>query len=48
MEEITITPKVDAIGRIMIPKHVRDVLGIQQGDLAEIIVKRRIPARGGA
>ena len=45
MEEITITPKVDTIGRIMIPKHVRDVFGIEAGDLAEIIVKRRIPAR---
>jgi AbrB family looped-hinge helix DNA binding protein len=45
-EEITITPKVDAIGRIMIPKHVRDALGIEPGDLAEIVVRRKDISRG--
>ena len=45
MEEITITPKVDTIGRIMIPKHVRDAFGIEPGDLVELVVKRRIAGR---
>lgn len=45
MEEIIITPKVDAIGRIMIPKHVRDAFGIEPGDLVELGVKRRIAGR---
>jgi AbrB family looped-hinge helix DNA binding protein len=41
MDEITITPKVDAIGRIMIPKAIRDKMGIAQGDLVEITVRKK-------
>ena len=53
MEEVIITPKVDAIGRVMIPKHVRDHLGIVPGDLAEIVVRgknleKRTPDGTGA
>jgi len=44
-EEVTITPRSDAIGRIMIPKHVRDVFGIEQGDLVEVIIKKRIAGK---
>lgn len=44
-EEIIITPKVDAIGRIMIPKHVRDALGIVPGDLTEIVVRKKAIAK---
>jgi len=40
-DDIIITPKVDSIGRVMIPKHVRDAIGIEPGDLAEIAVRRR-------
>lgn len=39
--DIIITPKVDSIGRVMIPKHVRDAIGIEPGDLAEIAVRRK-------
>ena len=41
MDEVTITPKVDAIGRIMIPKAVRDKLKINQGDLVEVVVRKK-------
>jgi AbrB family looped-hinge helix DNA binding protein len=44
-EDVIITPKADAIGRIMIPKHVRDVFGIEQGDLVEVIIKKRIAGK---
>lgn len=39
--DIIITPKVDSIGRVMIPKHVREAIGIEPGDLAEIAVRRK-------
>lgn len=39
--DIIITPKVDSIGRVMIPKHVRDAIGLEPGDLAEIAVRRK-------
>lgn len=41
MQDIIITPKVDSIGRVMIPKHVRDELEIKPGDLVEIIIRSR-------
>ena len=40
-DDIIITPKVDSIGRVMIPKHVRVAIGIEPGDLAEIAVRRK-------
>jgi AbrB family looped-hinge helix DNA binding protein len=40
-EDLIILAKVDSIGRVMIPKHVRDAIGIAPGDLAEIAVRRR-------
>ncbi|MCK9571358.1 AbrB/MazE/SpoVT family DNA-binding domain-containing protein [Candidatus Pacearchaeota archaeon] len=44
-EDVTITQRADAIGRIMIPKHVRDVFGIEQGDLVEIVIKKKIAGK---
>jgi AbrB family looped-hinge helix DNA binding protein len=41
MKDIIITPKVDSIGRVMIPKHVRDEFEIKPGDLVEIIIRSR-------
>ena len=32
------TLKVDTIGRVMIPKHMREALGINPGDLVRITV----------
>jgi AbrB family looped-hinge helix DNA binding protein len=40
-DDIIITPKVDSIGRVMIPKHIRDAIGLEPGDLAEIAVRRK-------
>jgi AbrB family looped-hinge helix DNA binding protein len=42
---VSTLPKVDVIGRVMIPKHVRDAFGIEPGDLVELVVKRRIAGR---
>lgn len=40
MPTITTVVKVDSIGRVIIPKHVRDALGINRGDLVKITVER--------
>ncbi len=45
MQEITTTLKVDSIGRVMIPKHVREAMGIDPGDLVEITIKKGISAK---
>jgi AbrB family looped-hinge helix DNA binding protein len=38
MKEMVTTLKVDTIGRVMIPKHMRDAMGIKPGDLVRITV----------
>ena len=38
MKEMVTTLKVDTIGRVMIPKHVRDALGIHPGDIVRVTV----------
>jgi len=38
MKEMITTLKVDTIGRVMIPKHIREALGIKPGDLVRITV----------
>ena len=38
MKEITTTLKVDSVGRVMIPKAIRDALGIQPGYLVKISI----------
>jgi len=40
MPAITTVVKVDSIGRVIIPKHLRDVLGIDHGDLVKITVEK--------
>jgi len=40
MPAITTVVKVDSIGRVIIPKHVRDALGISRGDLVKITVEK--------
>jgi AbrB family looped-hinge helix DNA binding protein len=40
MQAITTVVKVDSIGRVIIPKHVRDALKIGRGDLVKITVQR--------
>jgi len=45
MHEITTTLKTDNIGRVMIPKHIRDAMGIEPGDLVEITIKRGFSAK---
>jgi len=39
MKEIPTTLKVDSIGRVMIPKSIRDAYGISAGDLVTIIIQ---------
>lgn len=39
MKEIPTTLKVDSIGRVMIPKSIRDAYGIQAGDLITITIR---------
>jgi AbrB family looped-hinge helix DNA binding protein len=38
MQEITMTLKVDSVGRVMIPKAIRDALGIQPGYLVTLTI----------
>ena len=38
MKEIPTTLKVDTIGRVMIPKHIRDEYAIAPGNLITIII----------
>jgi len=38
MKEMVTTLKVDTIGRVMIPKHIREALGISPGDLVRVTV----------
>lgn len=38
MKEITTTLKVDSVGRVMIPKAIRDALGIAPGHLVKVTV----------
>lgn len=45
MQEITTTLKVDTIGRVMIPKHIREVMGIEAGDLVEVVIRKGISAK---
>lgn len=40
MKESTFKATVQKIGRIAIPKSVRDGLGIQEGDEIEVTVKK--------
>jgi AbrB family looped-hinge helix DNA binding protein len=38
MKEIPTTLKVDTIGRVMLPKHIRDKYNIAPGDLVTILI----------
>lgn len=38
MKEIPTTLKVDSIGRVMLPKSIRDAYGISPGDLVTIMI----------
>ena len=40
MPAITTVVKVDSIGRVIIPKHLRDALKISRGDLVKITVEK--------
>ena len=40
MPAITTVVKVDSIGRVIIPKHLRDALKIERGDLVKITVEK--------
>lgn len=40
MAAITTVVKVDSIGRVIIPKHVRDALKIDYGDLVKVTVEK--------
>jgi AbrB family looped-hinge helix DNA binding protein len=40
MPAITTVVKVDSIGRVIIPKHLREALRISRGDLVKITVEK--------
>ena len=40
MPAITTVVKVDSIGRVIIPKHLREALKIERGDLVKITVEK--------
>jgi AbrB family looped-hinge helix DNA binding protein len=42
MKEMVTTLKVDTIGRVMIPKHIREALGISPGDLVRVTVGKEV------
>ena len=43
--EIAFTAKVQALGRVAIPKDVREVLSIEEGDLVSMRVRKIASAR---
>ncbi len=47
MQEITTTLKMDNIGRVMIPKHIREAMGVGPGDMREITIRKGISAKSG-
>ncbi len=47
MQEITTTLKMDNIGRVMIPKHIREAMGVGPGDMIEITIRKGISAKSG-
>jgi AbrB family looped-hinge helix DNA binding protein len=46
MPGISTTLKVDSIGRVIIPKHIREALGINPGDLVKVTVEKEIVGIG--
>jgi len=49
MKEMITTLKVDTIGRVMIPKHVREAMGIAPGDVVRVTVAKEsiVSEKGG-
>jgi AbrB family looped-hinge helix DNA binding protein len=46
MQEITTALKVDSVGRVMIPKAIRDALGITPGSLVKVTFENIEIVRG--
>jgi AbrB family looped-hinge helix DNA binding protein len=44
-EGTTFTAKVMKLGRVTIPEPVRDLLNIEPGDIVEMKVQKKTPAR---
>jgi len=40
MPSITTVQKIDSVGRVVIPKHIREKLDLQYGDLVKITVEK--------
>lgn len=38
---------MDNIGRVMIPKHIREAMGVAPGDMIEITVRKGISGKSG-
>jgi AbrB family looped-hinge helix DNA binding protein len=45
MQEITTTLKMDNIGRVMIPKHIREAMGVAPGDMIELTIRKGISGK---
>lgn len=44
-EGATFAAKVMKLGRVTIPEPVRDILGIEPGDIVEVNIRKRTPVR---
>lgn len=47
MQEIRVTLRLDSIGRVTIPKDIRELAGIKPGDYVEISIIKGITAKSG-
>ena len=43
--DVSFTVRVQAIGRLAIPKEIREVLGIRKGDMVMVRVEKVLPRR---
>jgi len=47
MQEVRVTLRLDSIGRVTIPKDIRELVGVEPGDYIEISIIKGISAKSG-
>jgi len=45
MQEIRVTLRLDSIGRVTIPKDIRELVGVKPGDYIEVSIIKGIVAK---